>query len=151
MCGRWETFRPVSQTSHGRGVREVCLKPKAALQSRLTVSDVVPRPLVILEERVSLDFVDAIAAKSHLPGRQTDRRDARQWSLVKIHIAARRKLQLLNKDTIYTHVCKTNRRNQGQSSHFLTAGIYLSVKKAQMRFLASLEISLSSGKVRAFL
>lgn len=131
----------------------MCLKPKAALQSRLTVSDVVPRPLVVLEERVSLDFVDAVAAKSHLPGRQTDRRDARQWSLVKIHIAARdiERLQLLNKDTIYTHICKTNRRNQGQSSHFLTAGIYLSVKKAQMRFLASLEISLSSGKVRAFL
>ena len=40
---------------------------KGRLMVLLTVSDVVPRPLVVLEEGVPFDFVDPVAAESHLP------------------------------------------------------------------------------------
>lgn len=36
-------------------------------ENALTLSDVLPCPLVILKERVPLDLIDAVAAKSNLP------------------------------------------------------------------------------------
>lgn len=37
------------------------------MRNRLTVSDVLPRPLVVLEEGMSLDFIHAITAESNFP------------------------------------------------------------------------------------
>lgn len=38
----------------------------------LTVSDVLPRPLVILEEGMSLNLIQAITAKSNFPANGSD-------------------------------------------------------------------------------
>lgn len=38
----------------------------------LTVSDVLPRPLVILEERMPLNLIEAITAKSNFPANVSD-------------------------------------------------------------------------------
>ena len=44
-----------------------------------TVSDGVKGPLVVLEERVSLDFLHAVPAQSHLPQDKDSKWVVEQW------------------------------------------------------------------------
>ncbi len=49
------------------GRKSFILAQVRLLVTILTVSDGVKGPLVILEERVSLDFLHTVSAQSHLP------------------------------------------------------------------------------------
>lgn len=53
--------RPANQTG---GVKGIC---QLSSKNVLTLSDVVPSPLIILEERMPLDLVYTITTKSNFP------------------------------------------------------------------------------------
>ena len=57
------------------------LQRKHETWTELTVSDVLPCPLVVLEERMSLDLIHPVATQSYLPGDKLKTQEQRTYSL----------------------------------------------------------------------